>query len=86
MVPNIESEYIFLLGYSIWHKEYYLTGLTTKKNITHLWVSQTIFFNKTSKDIETSASFALGVASFGLYKFSGFWGSGLKVEGVEDKL
>ena len=31
MVPNIEKDYILLLGYSILHKEDYLTGLSHPK-------------------------------------------------------
>ena len=34
MVPNIESDYILLLGYSILYKEYNLTGFSHQKNAT----------------------------------------------------
>ena len=39
MVPNIESDYILLLGYSIYIRNIILLGLTTKKNTAHLGVS-----------------------------------------------
>ena len=35
MVPNIESDYILLLGYSVSYKEYNLTGFNHQKNATH---------------------------------------------------
>ena len=49
MVPNIESDSILLLGYSILHKEYRLTGFNHQKTLlkcpcfdfctccTHIW-------------------------------------------------
>ena len=33
-VPNIEQDYILLLGYSILYKEYYLTRFNHQKNTT----------------------------------------------------
>ena len=36
MVPNIESDYILLLGYSILYKGYYLIRFNHQKNTTHL--------------------------------------------------
>ena len=36
MVPNIERDYILLLGYSILYKAYNLTGFNHQKNTTHL--------------------------------------------------
>ena len=34
MVPNIESEYILLLGYSIFYKKYNLTRINHQKSAT----------------------------------------------------
>ena len=36
MVPNIEQDYILLLGYSISYKEYNLTRFNHKRNTTHM--------------------------------------------------
>ena len=38
MVPNIEQDYILLLGYSILYKEYDLTRVNHQKNTTQLAV------------------------------------------------
>ena len=35
MVPKIELDYILRLGYSIFYKEYNLTGFNHQKNTTH---------------------------------------------------
>ena len=36
MVPNIEQDYILLLGYSILYREYYLTRFNHQKSTTRL--------------------------------------------------
>ena len=36
MVPNIEYDYLLLLGYSMIYKEDNLTGLNHQKNATHM--------------------------------------------------
>ena len=36
MVPNIAYDYILLLGYSIFYKEYYLTRFNHQKNTTQM--------------------------------------------------
>ena len=36
MVPNIQQDYILLLGYSFLYKEYNLTRFNHQKNATHL--------------------------------------------------
>ena len=43
MVPNIEYDYIFLLGYSILYKEDNLTGFNHQKNATHMrWLKEAV--------------------------------------------
>ena len=36
MVPNIELDYLLLLGYSILHKEHNLTRFNHQKDATHI--------------------------------------------------
>ena len=37
MVPNIEEDYILLLGYSILYKKYYLTRFNHQKKHFSMW-------------------------------------------------
>ena len=61
MVPNIELDYILVLGYSILYKEYNLTGFNHQKNATHMIIA---YFN---------SDWASGFRDYVHIGFSGTW-------------